>query len=147
MDSGLYAAYAGLLARNETLDAAASNLANASTSGFRAQRHYFQEVLAGVESAGSQLGKAANSYGVLGGNVVSLSEGQLGPTGNPLDVAIQGTAFFSIKGTSGIRYTRDGCFRTAPDGTLGDNGRTTGAKPPTRQDHPACRRRNHHCRW
>lgn len=118
MDSGLYAAYTGLLARNETLDAAASNLANASTSGFRAQRYYFREILAGNEAATSQLGQAANTYSMLGGNIVSLGEGQLSPTGNSLDVAIQGTGFFGIEGSHGTRYTRDGGFRTGLDGTL-----------------------------
>jgi len=47
MDSGLYAAYTGLLARTQALDTAANNLANAGTNGFRAQRDYFSGVLAG----------------------------------------------------------------------------------------------------
>jgi flagellar basal-body rod protein FlgF/flagellar basal-body rod protein FlgG len=47
MDSGLYAAYTGLLARTQALDTAANNLANAGTTGFRAQRDYFSGVLAG----------------------------------------------------------------------------------------------------
>jgi flagellar basal-body rod protein FlgF len=47
MDSGLYAAYTGLLARTQALDTAANNLANAGTAGFRAQRDYFSGVLAG----------------------------------------------------------------------------------------------------
>ena len=46
MDSGLYAAYTGLLARTQALDTAANNLANAGTNGFRAQRDYFRGVLA-----------------------------------------------------------------------------------------------------
>ena len=48
MDSGLYAAYTGLLARTQALDTAANNLANAGTVGFRAQRDYFRSVLAGT---------------------------------------------------------------------------------------------------
>ena len=47
MDSGLYAAYNGLLTRTQALDTAANNLANAGTSGFRAQRDYFRSVLGG----------------------------------------------------------------------------------------------------
>ena len=40
MDSGLYAAYTGLMARTQALDTAANNLANAGTNGFRAERDY-----------------------------------------------------------------------------------------------------------
>jgi flagellar basal-body rod protein FlgF/flagellar basal-body rod protein FlgG len=118
MDSGLYAAYSALLARNETLDSAASNLANASTTGFRAEREYFREAIAGEGSLESQLGKATNNFSVLGGSVVDLGQGQISATGNPLDLALQGSGFFAIKTTVGIRYTRDGSFHRAPDGTI-----------------------------
>jgi flagellar basal-body rod protein FlgF/flagellar basal-body rod protein FlgG len=123
MDSGLYAAYAGLLARNETLDSAASNLANASTTGFRAEREYFREAVAGADSLDSQLGKAANNFSVLGGNIISQGQGQVASTGNPLDLALQGSGFFSIQGkddpgAAGVRYTRDGSLHRASDGTI-----------------------------
>jgi flagellar basal body rod protein FlgG len=45
MDSGYYAAFAGLVARTQALDTAASNLANAQTAGYRAEREYFRSVL------------------------------------------------------------------------------------------------------
>jgi flagellar basal-body rod protein FlgF len=128
MDSGLYAAYSGLLARTETLDSAASNLSNASTTGFRAEREYFREAVAGEESLRSQLGKATNNFSVLGGNLVDLAQGPLSPTGNPLDLALQGSGFFAIQdsagegsaaqGSAGVRYTRDGSFHRTSDGKL-----------------------------
>ena len=45
MDSGYYAAFAGLVARTQALDTAASNLANTQTTGYRAEREYFRSVL------------------------------------------------------------------------------------------------------
>jgi flagellar basal-body rod protein FlgF/flagellar basal-body rod protein FlgG len=122
MDSGLYAAYSGLLARTQALDTAANNLANAGTSGFRAQRDYFRGVLAGsIEnsgSAGSQVGQAVNSFGILGGNGLDLRQGQLATTGNPLDLAVEGEGFFAVQTSHGTRYTRDGGFTRSATGVL-----------------------------
>jgi flagellar basal-body rod protein FlgF/flagellar basal-body rod protein FlgG len=122
MDSGLYAAYTGLLARTQALDTAANNLANAGTAGFRAQRDYFSGVLAGgvdqdPETA-SQIGQSVNGFGVLGGNRLDLGQGEIKATGNPLDLALEGQGFFAIQTTNGIRYTRDGAFSRSPTGVL-----------------------------
>jgi flagellar basal-body rod protein FlgF len=122
MDSGIYAAYTGLLARTQALDTAANNLANAGTAGFRAQRDYFSGVLAGgidqdPETA-SQVGQSVNGFGVLGGNRLDLGQGEIKATGNPLDLALQGKGFFAIQTTNGIRYTRDGAFSRSPTGVL-----------------------------
>jgi flagellar basal-body rod protein FlgF len=121
MDSGYYAAYSALLARTEALDAASSNLANASTNGYRAQREYFRDAVAGEGAADSQLNGAVNRYGVLGGDQVDLGQGALVKTGNSTDVAIQGQGFFAVKTTNGERYTRDGSFQRSKDGMLVDN--------------------------
>jgi flagellar basal-body rod protein FlgF len=122
MDSGLYAAYTGLLARTQALDTAANNLANAGTNGFRAQRDYFSGVLAGGLdqnlATSSQVGQAVNGFGVLGGNRIDLGQGQLAVTGNPLDLALQGQGFFAIQTPNGVRYTRDGSFSRSTTGVL-----------------------------
>jgi flagellar basal-body rod protein FlgF/flagellar basal-body rod protein FlgG len=122
MDSGLYAAYTGLLARTQALDTAANNLANAGTAGFRAQRDYFRGVLAGgvdqdPETA-SQVGQSVNGFGVLGGNRLDLGQGEIKATGNPLDLALEGQGFFAIQTSRGVRYTRDGAFSRSPTGVL-----------------------------
>ena len=121
MDSGLYAAYTGLLARTQALDTAANNLANAGTNGFRAERDYFRGVLtsgltAGVQ--GSQVGSAVNSFGVLGGNTSDLGQGPVVATANPLDLALDGAGFFAIRTAQGVRYTRDGSFTRSPTGEI-----------------------------
>ena len=119
MDSGLYAAYSGLLARTQALDLAANNLANAGTSGFRAERETFRGVMAdSVSQTASQVGGAVNSFGVLGASSLSTAQGQIAPTGNPLDLAIQGSAYFAIQTANGVRYTRDGAFQVSAAGVL-----------------------------
>src|SRR5271155_5970450 len=122
MDSGIYAAYTGLMARTQALDTAANNLANAGTTGFRAQHDYFSGVLAGgldqdPETA-SQVGQSVNGFGVLGGSTLDLGQGELQATGNPLDLALEGQGFFAIQTANGIRYTRDGAFSRSATGVL-----------------------------
>jgi len=127
MDSGLYAAYTGLLARTQALDTAANNLANSGTSGFRAGRETFSGVLVegltpsgwgAVADGASQVGGTVNGYGVLGGTMADFSQGPLVTTSNPLDLALEGSGFFRIQAAGGIRYTRDGAFMKSPSGLL-----------------------------
>ena len=116
MDSGYYAAMTGLEARSQALDTAAANLANAETPGYRAERAYFRSVLLGA--ADSQLGHAVNEYGLLGGDRLSQAQGALQPTGNPLDLALEGPGYFQIQTSKGARFTRDGSFHRSPQGLL-----------------------------
>src|SRR5271157_2655147 len=118
MDSGYYAAMAGLVARTQALDTAAANLANAQTPGYRAEREYFRSVLLGPDALDSQLGRTVNNFGLLGGDRLNLGQGALQQTGNPLDLAIEGEGFFQIQTPNGLRYTRDGGFHRARNGQL-----------------------------
>ena len=124
MDSGLYAAYTGLLARTQALDTAANNLANAGTNGFRAQRDYFRGVLASglaFDEQGSQVGSSVNGFGVLGGSSTDLGQGPVVATANPLDLALDGAGFFAIQTAQGVRYTRDGAFVRSSTGQIQTN--------------------------
>ncbi len=118
MDSGYYAAMTGLVARTQALDTAAANLANAQTPGYRAEREYFRSVLLGPDAIASQLGQVVNNYGLLGGDRLSMAQGALQQTGNPLDLAIEGEGFFQVSTANGLRYTRDGGFHRAQNGQL-----------------------------
>jgi flagellar basal-body rod protein FlgF/flagellar basal-body rod protein FlgG len=118
MDSGYYAAMTGLVARTQALDTAAANLANAQTPGYRAEREYFRSVLLGPDALNSQLGRTVNNYGLLGGDRLSMAQGAIQQTGNPLDLAIEGEGFFQVQTQNGIRYTRDGGFHRAQNGQL-----------------------------
>jgi flagellar basal-body rod protein FlgF len=122
MDSGYYAAMTGLVARTQALDTAAANLANAQTPGYRAEREFFRSVLLASNSPDSQLGQAINSYGLLGGDRLSMTQGALQATGNPLDMAIEGDGFFEVQTGQGTRYTRDGSFHRSQGGVLVTSG-------------------------
>ena len=118
MDSGYYAAMTGLVARTQALDTAAANLANAQTPGYRDEREFFRSVLLGPDALDSQLGRTVNNFGLLGGDRLSMAQGALQSTGNPLDLAIEGDGFFQIQTANGIRYTRDGGFHRSRSGQL-----------------------------
>jgi flagellar basal-body rod protein FlgF/flagellar basal-body rod protein FlgG len=112
MDSGLYAACAGVIARTQTLDMAASNLANASTTAFKGQQPTFQTVL---QDAGDQVinryTAAVDNFGVVGGSRTDLRQGTMSATGNSLDVALQGSGFLAVQTNGGVQYTRNGSMR------------------------------------
>ncbi len=132
MDSGLYAACAGLRAQSEALEIAAHNVANLNTTGFRGQQTTFQSVIATMGAnglgaglsgglghvLGSSLNRATNNFGVLEGTHLDLTAGNLLATGNPLDVGIEGAGFFAIQTAAGLRYTRNGSFRVSSTGQL-----------------------------
>jgi flagellar basal-body rod protein FlgF len=119
MDSGFYAACTALMARSQTLDQVANNLANVSTPGYRAQHDSFRSMFATSSGAPlSGLNLAVNDYSVLGGNQLDLSQGSLEKTGNDTDLAIEGKGFFAVQTAGGQLFTRDGNFHVSPKGEL-----------------------------
>jgi len=119
VDSGFYAACAGLRAQTQALEVAAHNVANVNTPGFRGERTTFQSLLAfSRPTISNAFNLATNNYGVLEGTRVDLNQGSLTPTGNRLDLGIEGTGFFSIQTARGVRYTRNGSFQVARTGEL-----------------------------
>jgi flagellar basal-body rod protein FlgF/flagellar basal-body rod protein FlgG len=119
MDSGFYAACTGLLAKTDALDLAASNMANLSTSGYKAQLEFYRSLEASTGTRRlSPLNQAVNDYGVLGGAAVDMKTGEFQKTGNDLDLAMEGQGFFVVKTPAGMRYTRNGSFHTDAAGRL-----------------------------
>jgi len=135
MSSGYYAACTGLMSRTQALDTIANNLANVSTTGFRASHNVFSSMLATESNTGlSVLNQDANDYGVLSGVQLDSTQGALVRTGNDLDVAIEGPGYFAVQTAGGPAYTRGGNLRVSPQGqlttsagdpVLGDNGPIT----------------------
>lgn len=118
MDSGYYAACAGLAAQMQGLEVVANNLANLGTTGYRAQSGVFRSLLAAPDSTSNTLNRSVNNFGVLGGSRLDHTAGSLTQTGNPFDLAIAGSGFFVLDSTRGRLYTRDGAFRRTQDGQL-----------------------------
>ena len=108
MEAGLYVLVSGQLALQRRLDTIANNVANSATSGFRAENVTFESVLS----------RQAIAYANQGGTTFSMAAGGLAQTDNPLDIAIQGEAFFAISTPAGTVYTRDGRMSISPTGDL-----------------------------
>jgi flagellar basal-body rod protein FlgF/flagellar basal-body rod protein FlgG len=119
MDSGIYAACSGLVARTQALDLAANNLANTNTTAFRSEQPTFHSALAshGLRMADSR-SAAINQFSVVGGTRLDLSQGNLESTGNPLDIAIEGGGFLAVKTEAGTEFTRNGNFHLSPERSL-----------------------------
>jgi flagellar basal-body rod protein FlgF len=119
MDSGYYAACAGLAAQTQALELVAHNLANLGTAGYRGQQATFRSLLTGGAAVSSNpLNIAVNDYGVLGGSRIDRASGSLTSTGNSLDIGIAGNGFFAVQSAQGILYTRDGNFHVDSKGQL-----------------------------
>lgn len=120
MNSGLYGACAGLMARTQALDTIAANIANSSSTGFRGQQDVFGTVLAEASSHArmSNLNRATNAFSQMAGVQTDDTQGVIMTTGNDLDVAIKGAGYFKVKTASGIVYTRNGHFQISPEGKL-----------------------------
>jgi len=119
MDSGYYAACAGLAAQSQALELVANNLANLGTAGYRGQRAIFRSLLASDSStAWNPLNAVVNNFGVLGGSRIDVASGSLSATGNPLDMAVAGQGFFAVSSAGETLYTRNGGFQRTPDGHL-----------------------------
>lgn len=120
MNSGLYAACAGLTARMQTLDTIAANVANSSTAGFRGQENVFGTVLAEANTHRrlSALNKATNTYSQISSTQLDQTQGAITVTGNDLDAAIRGRGFFKVQTALGVSYTRNGHFQVSNDDRL-----------------------------
>jgi flagellar basal-body rod protein FlgG len=120
MERGLYIAASGMLAEQARQDLIAHDLANASTTGYKPDRvasRSFGEMLLSDTRNGTTIG----SLGLgtqIDKQVTDVTPGPLRDTGEPLDFAVEGAGFFSVRTTAGVRYTRDGQFSASTRGTL-----------------------------
>ncbi len=125
-------AASGLRSRMESLDMLANNMANGATDGFKADREFYSLYLSEQAQASTP-----GAMPVVERQWTDLSQGTLRETGNPLDLALSGSGFFSVNGPSGALYTRNGSFRLSPGGEVvtaeGYPLRLTDGKPLTVQ--------------
>jgi len=117
VDTLTITAASGLRARMESLEMLANNLANATTTGFKADREFYSTYFAPEALAGPG-GTLPAVSPVIENNWTDFSQGALLPTGSALDFSLSGPGFFVADGPSGALYTRNGNFRLSPDGTL-----------------------------
>jgi flagellar basal-body rod protein FlgF len=122
MERGLYIAASGMVAEQMRQDQIANDLANASTPGYKADRvtqRAFADLLLSNTATGRAIGGLTT--GVAANRMVTDTSPQpVRDTGEPLDLAIVGDGWFGIQTPQGTRYTRNGQFTAAADGTLTD---------------------------
>jgi len=94
----------------------ANNLANAATAGFKLDRESYNLYVA--PEAVSPDAPDPTTLPVVERHWTDFSQGQLTPTGNPLDLALGSPGFFAVNGPSGPLYTRNGSFELSPSGVL-----------------------------
>jgi flagellar basal-body rod protein FlgF len=114
MAGGAYTALSGLRTRMEQLDRLASDIANAKTAGYKAER--VTTNTAERPDFGRVLQSAIDV--TPGPGRLDFRPGSMERTGRDLDLALEGRGFFVIDTPQGPRYTRNGNFSRQADGTL-----------------------------
>jgi flagellar basal-body rod protein FlgF len=117
MDSLTSAAASGIRARIESLDMLANNIANASSPGFKTDRESFGSYLSDEASA-SPAGTPPTVLPVTQRQWTDFAQGSITPTGNQLDLALNGKGFFVANAPAGPVFTRDGSFQLSKQGEL-----------------------------
>jgi flagellar basal body rod protein FlgG len=104
----------GLRTRLEQLDRLAADIANAKTAGYKAER--VTTNAAERPDFGRALQAAVDV--APGPGHLDFRAGSMEKTSRDLDFAIEGRGFFVVDTPQGTRYTRNGNFSLAADGTV-----------------------------
>src|ERR1700676_3418910 len=128
MNLALWAAKTGLDAQTTRMAVIANNLANTNTTGFKAGRAAFQDLMyQNIRQVGAQSTQNTQySTGLTLGTGVRIvatekdyTQGGVNQTGNSLDIAVSGRGFLQITQPDGtIAYTRDGAFTLDNQGNI-----------------------------
>jgi len=117
MDQLIYTSMTGaryLMERQATL---AQNLANASTTGYRADEVGLRAVPVRGQTAGTRVFTVETTIGS------DFTPGPIQATGRNLDVAVKGSGWLAVQASDGNEaYTRAGSLQIGPDGTLQTDG-------------------------
>jgi flagellar basal-body rod protein FlgF len=107
METPTYVALSRQTALLRQMDTVANNLANMVTPGFKDEVEVFTTVPIRSQTFGTP---QKLSYVQDFATARDFSAGPMTPTGNDLDMAIQGNGFFTVQTPNGPRYTRLGHF-------------------------------------
>ncbi|MBO6070032.1 MAG: flagellar basal body rod protein FlgF [Succinivibrionaceae bacterium] len=113
MDNLLYVAMTGAKENFNSLAVRGNNLANASTTGFKADFEQARSMQAFGEGLPTRVFSLAEKPGQ------NMVNGAINTTGRDLDVAINGDGFIAVTDSTGAEaYTRDGSLIIDQDGNL-----------------------------
>lgn len=112
MDNSTFVSLSLNSALKRELDLTANNIANANTAGFKGEHMSFESYL--VDTNGGE-----TEFVIDSGSFMDKRQGPVSYTGNTLDVALQGTGWFSyMTAEDRVSFGRDGQFRVNALGTL-----------------------------
>ena len=118
--SSMWTGVSGLSSQGEALSVVADNIANSNTTGFKASRVEFEDIMSrnvkGIDG-GNQLGRGVR----IGAINPVLLQGNIDNTERGTDLAVNGDGYFQVKGNEGVSYTRDGSFTFDRSGNLVTN--------------------------
>ena len=135
----LYIAASGMVAQQQRVDVIANNLANMNTTGYHRRRASFNDLVYEDNKRPNSTHSRANGgvpAGVKAGLGVRtaafyrvVEQGNLKQTGNPYDLAVQGSGYIPVTLANGdTGYTRAGAFQLNEQGQLvTHDGLTVGA--------------------
>jgi flagellar basal body rod protein FlgG len=126
MIKGLYSAVSAMVMNAARQQVLSHNVANLQTPGFKQVLTTVEDFMQNqsVYTSENSLNQSVDYIGTLGlgtqigAEYIDYQQGALLDTGNPLDFALEGNGFFSVKTPDGNRYTRDGRFLRDADNTL-----------------------------
>jgi flagellar hook protein FlgE len=97
----------GLSGAATALDVIGDNIANAQTIGFKSSKTRFADLLANAGANAKDINP-------------QFTQGAMEQSGNPLDMAINGSGFFRFNNGGAISYSRDGEFQLAYGASTSD---------------------------
>jgi flagellar basal-body rod protein FlgF len=113
MDEMIYLAMTGARQTEYAQTINSNNLANVSTTGFRADLHSFSSVPIDGPGVDARINAVVESYGT------DLAQGPVSNTGRDLDIAVRGNGFIAVQAPDGSEaYTRAGDLRVEAGGLL-----------------------------
>jgi flagellar basal-body rod protein FlgF len=137
LNKGIYVAASGGIMQERVLDVISNNLANMNTRAFKVDRMTFSSYLKKPATVADQLStqsRPPSSLEIKNGYMATtqndsvymmgskgytdFSQGLLQKTGNPLDVAIDGSGFMAVDSPNGERFTRGGSLKIDQEGLL-----------------------------
>ena len=112
--SSLFAGVTGMTAYGNAMSIIGNNIANVNTSGFKAGRPIFGDILSQSMGGSSQIGRGVELTKVD----TLFQQGSFSTTENITDMAIDGSGFFAVRNTNGTFFTRAGNFHFDAGGNL-----------------------------
>lgn len=120
MDNAGYIALSRMVAQQRALEVRASNIANMDTPGFKGENVLFSDYLVRQKDVAAVPGGRTEQMVQDRATWRDTTAGQVGKTGNPLDLALSGDGYFAVGTARGERYTRAGRFSLSATGQIVD---------------------------